>query len=71
MVETPSFVPVQVVSALPGAEAVDRVGGVACPGEGPEGERSVEIVLPDGTRLRVAENIGAAALRRLLLVLRG
>ncbi len=71
MVETPSFVPVHVISALPGAGTMDRAGGACCPGEVPEGERSVEIVLPDGTRLRVAENIGAAALRRLLLVLRG
>ncbi|APT60195.1 hypothetical protein RGI145_22900 (plasmid) [Roseomonas gilardii] len=71
VVETPSFVPVHVVSALPGAEAMERVGGASCPGDALEGERSVEIVLPDGTRLRVAENIGAAALRRLLLVLRG
>jgi hypothetical protein len=45
--------------------------GASCPGDAPEGERSVEIVLPDSTRLRVAESIGAAALRRLLLVLRG
>lgn len=71
LVETPSFVPVHVMSALPGAEAMERVGGASCPGEVPEGERSVEIVLPDGTCLRVAESIGAAALRRLLFVLRG
>jgi transposase len=71
VVEAPSFVPVHVVPALPGAEAMERVGGASCPGEALEGERSVEIVLPDGTRLRVAESIGAAALRRLLLVLRG
>lgn len=50
---------------------MERVGGAPCPGEVPEGERSVEIVMPDGTRLRVAESIGAATLRRLLLVLRG
>jgi transposase len=70
-VEASSFVPVHVVSALPGAEAMERVGGASCAGGALEGERSVEIVLPDGTRLRVAESIGAAALRRLLLVLRG
>ena len=46
MVETPSFVPVHVVSALPGAEAMERVGGASCPGDALEGERSVEIVLP-------------------------
>ncbi|PZP42100.1 MAG: hypothetical protein DI601_19310, partial [Azospirillum brasilense] len=46
VVETPSFVPVHVVSALPGAEAMERVGGASCPGDALEGERSVEIVLP-------------------------
>jgi transposase len=32
---------------------------------------AIEIVLPDGPRLRVGNDIGLAALRRVLTVLRG
>jgi hypothetical protein len=36
------------------------------------GEASrIEITLPDGTMVRVGEEIGAVALRRVLMVLRG
>jgi transposase len=31
----------------------------------------IEIELPDGVRLRVGEEVGAAALRRVLAALRG
>jgi transposase len=37
---------------------------------GPDPQR-IEIVLPDGTALRVAEGISATALRRVLSALRG
>jgi transposase len=31
----------------------------------------IEIVLPDGVRLRIGNDVGAAALRRVMTVLRG
>ena len=36
-----------------------------------EPDGRIEIVLPDGTAVRVTEAIGAAALRRVLVALRG
>ncbi len=33
--------------------------------------QQIEIVLPDGTALRVSEAVGTAALRRVLAALRG
>ena len=36
-----------------------------------ERDDRIEIVLPDGTALRVSETIGSTALRRVLAVLRG
>ena len=62
-VATATFVPVRVLQDLPAAEPAEK--GVV------EGSRSVEIVMPDGTVLRVAEEIGLAALRRVLSALRG
>ncbi|WP_458098228.1 hypothetical protein [Roseomonas sp. WA12] len=60
---TASFVPVHVLQDFPAAEPAEN--GVV------EGSRSVEIVRPDGTILRVAEEIGLTALRRVLSGLRG
>jgi transposase len=73
--ERATFVPVRLVPELaePGTlegaadlPALPRPADVAA-----EGSRSVEIVLSDDTVLRVAEDIGVAALRRLLSALRG
>ncbi|MCK8788198.1 transposase, partial [Roseomonas sp. NAR14] len=73
--ESATFVPVRLVPELAALEPVEGVAdlpAVPCPVQGPaEGSRSVEIALPDGTVLRVAEDIGLAALRRLLSALRG
>jgi transposase len=67
-----TFVPVRVVRELPGP-ASPAGPAASLPRADPTGERDVriEIVLPDGTALRVPETIGTAALRRVLSVLRG
>ena len=68
----PVFVPLRVVPELPGPERGDTGAVTAGLSTGPEsGGQSVEIVLPDGTVLRVAEGIALPALRRLLSALRG
>lgn len=62
--ETPRFVPVRVMEAprsagdAPGA-ATDRSGA-----------GKIEIVLPDGCRLMVGDDVGLAALRRVMTALR-
>ena len=72
--EMPVFVPLRVVPGRPGLERVEEGAVAAVPSSGSgavvEGERPVEIVLPDGTVLRVAEGIALPALRRLLSALR-
>ena len=73
--EAPAFVPLQVVPALPAPEPPGGSGPTpsAPPTADPDGEpdRRIEIVLPDGTAVRVTEAISAAALRRVLAALRG
>lgn len=68
--EAPGFVPLRIVPELPGPEPQ---GSVAVGSVDPEGEADsrIEIVLPDGTAVRVAEGISAAVLRRVLAALRG
>ena len=72
--EAPVFVPMQVVPAL---SAPEPAGGSTptptAPTADPDDEpdRRIEIVLPDGTAVRVTEAIGVAALRRVLAALRG
>ncbi len=71
--ETLGFVPLQVVPELPAPEA--REGSGPTPrvsSADPDGEPDdrIEIVLPDGTAVRVTEAISAAALRRVLAALR-
>lgn len=65
----PVFLPVQVVQESPPP---------ASPGTSPPAEleqcrlaQQIEIVLPDGTALRVSESVGSTALRRVLAALRG
>jgi transposase len=73
-VETPAFVRVQVVPELPAPEPRGRSGPTpSTPTPDPDGEldRRIEIVLPDGTAVRVTEAISTAALRRVLAALRG
>ena len=67
-----AFIPFHVVPALPGPQMeTEPVLPDAAPDPaGPDPQR-IEIVLPDGTALRVAEGISATALRRVLSALRG
>ena len=67
---TPAFVPLQVVPELPAPEAREGSDPTRCIGP-PEPDSRIEIVLPDGTAVRVTEAISAAALRRVLAALRG
>ena len=71
--EAPSFMPLQVVPDL--AAATPPGGSGPPPAGGPpaiEGEpdERIEIVLPDGTAVRVAATINVATLRRVLAALR-
>ena len=72
--EAPSFVPVRVVPELPSSGGAEMSPGTPCPSpsdaDGALDDR-IEIVLPDGTAVRVAEDISATALRRVLAALRG
>jgi len=71
--ETPAFLPLQVV---PEVAALEPPGGsYPPPSTGPadldsEPDERIEIVLPDGTAVRVAATISAATLRRVLAALR-
>jgi transposase-like protein len=64
LVDQPAFLPMRVLSApeappgLPGGDAAV------------ETDRRIEIVLPNGTMLRVSETVGAASLHRVLTALR-
>ena len=73
--QAPVFLPVQIVTEAPvvsGSSSADSPRSPAPCEAGPSRETSqIEIVLPDGTMLRVPEAIGASALRRLLSALRG
>ena len=71
--ETPGFVPLQGVPELaapepPGGAGVPPCAGPADPGAEPDAR--IEIVLPDGTAVRVTGTISAATLRRVLAVVR-
>ena len=67
--ETPAFVPLQVVPELPAPEAQKGSDPTRCGGP-PEPDNRIEIVLPDGTAVRVEESISTTALRRILAALR-
>ncbi len=67
-----AFIPFHVVPALPGPQMeTESVLPDAAPDPADPDLQRIEIVLPDGTALRVAEGISATALRRVLSVLRG
>jgi transposase len=71
--ETPAFLPLQVVPELVAPEPPGGLGPLPCGSRrNPEDEpdERIEIVLPDGTAVRVAATISAATLRRVLAALR-
>jgi transposase len=59
------FMPVHVAETAPTAL------GIAPPSREPGAAEIVEIVLPDGLRVRVGNEVGLIALRRIMKVLRG
>ena len=71
--EAPSFVPVHIMPELSSPEP--ECGAGSAPGASPDPDAApderIEIVLPDGTAVRVTEDVSTAALRRVLAVLRG
>jgi transposase len=68
--EAPGFLPLRIVPEL---SAPEPQGPMAAAPIDPESQSDsrIEIVLPDGTAVRVAEGISAAALRRVMAALRG
>ena len=60
-----SFVPVQMVEMSP----TDRAGPIPTPDRRQAGV--IEIILPDGNRVRVGSDVSLTALRRVITVLRG
>ena len=71
--QAPTFVTLRVVPELPGPEPREMAApssAASAEADGASDDR-IEIVLPDGTAVRVAEGISAAALRRVLSALRG
>jgi transposase len=67
----PMFMPMQVTADLPrlvpGAQAEPSGPGMA---DCATNDSRIEVVLPDGTVLRVGEDVGLSALRRVLSALR-
>ena len=64
VVDKPAFLPMRVLTA-PEAPPAQPGGDAAV-----QTDRRIEIVLPDGTMLRVSETVGAASLHRVLTALR-
>ena len=72
--EAPAFVQLQVVPELPAPEPQGASGPTSSarpPGAAAGRDDRIEIVLADGTAVRVTQAISAAALRRVLAALRG
>ena len=78
----PEFLPVRLLEGEAGMEdqavPADKAMDAPAPSAGlPElqaaalGRSRIEIVLPDGTCVRVDDQVGAAALRQVMAVLRG
>ena len=68
--EVAGFVPLRIVPELPAPEPQGSMPAASIDPES-EADSRIEIVLPDGTAVRVAEGISAAVLRRVLAALRG
>jgi transposase len=71
----PVFVPVRVTAdpppPVPGANAAPAASSALGKTKCSTGDGRIEIALPDGTLIRVGEEIGSAALRRVVAALRG
>lgn len=67
---TPEFVPVRVAAADRHSAAIPEPEPLPPP-PSPRAAAAIEIELPDGIRVRVGEEVGLVALRRVLAALRG
>lgn len=67
---TPEFVPVRVAAADRRGAAMPEAEPLPPP-PSPRAAAAIEIELPDGIRVRVGEEVGLVALRRVLAALRG
>lgn len=67
----PEFVPVRLEPPEPPRAAPPPAAPAKRASPPPRAPAVIEIELPDGVRLRVGEEVGAAALRRVLAALRG
>ena len=71
----PVFLPVRVTAdpppPVPGANAAPAASSAPGKTKCSTGDGRIEIALPDGTLIRVGEEIGSAALRRVVAALRG
>ena len=66
------FVPVRVISERPAAEPTKRAELPTVPGrDAAVVDSRIEIRLPDGTSIRIGQEISLATLRRVVSVLRG
>ena len=65
------FVPVQVISERPTTEPTKHAELPALTGRRAVADGRIEITLPDGTSIRVGEEISLVTLRRVVTVLRG
>lgn len=72
VMEEATFMPVRVVPELPAPAPLGTAAAIP-PSVDPDVEYDtrIEILLPDGTAVRVPTTIGTAALRRVLAALRG
>jgi len=68
--EVAGFVPLRIVPELPAPEPQGSMPAASIDPES-EADSRIEIVLPDGTAVRVAEGISTAVLRRVMAALRG
>jgi transposase len=68
--EASGFLPLRIVPELPAPEPQGSLAAAPIDAEN-QADSRIEIVLPDGTVIRVDEAIGAAALRRVVAALRG
>jgi transposase len=71
--QMPVFLPVQIMPEPPATGVAPTSSCSSSPSEAGPGRdaQRIEITLPDGTVIRVAESVGATALRRVLSALRG
>ena len=66
----PIFLPVQTISEPAEGNDAKHVAPSSATGAGPMSGGNIEIMLPDGTSVKVGHDVGLATLRRVMTVLR-